>query len=59
MPEQTTLAAHEIDPIVALKHGGAATPEDLALSCVLCTTHKGTDLASIDGGPGTSRPRRT
>ncbi|WP_437539571.1 HNH endonuclease signature motif containing protein [Sorangium sp. So ce726] len=48
IPEQMTLAAHEVDHIVALKHGGATTPENLALSCVLCNKHKGTDLASID-----------
>ncbi|WP_437581836.1 HNH endonuclease signature motif containing protein [Sorangium sp. So ce887] len=47
-----TLAAHEVDHLVALKHGGATLPENLALSCVLCNKHKGTDLASIDGETG-------
>jgi hypothetical protein len=48
IPEQMTLAAHEVDHVIALKHGGATTPENLALSCVLCNKHKGTDLTSID-----------
>lgn len=56
IPEQMPLAAHEVDPIVALKHGGATTPEDLALSCILCNKHKGTDLASIEVETGELTP---
>jgi len=33
---------------VAEKHGGKTEEGNLALSCVLCNQHKGTDLTSID-----------
>lgn len=48
IPEVATLATHEIDHIIAEKHGGLTEAENLALSCVLCNKHKGSDLASID-----------
>jgi 5-methylcytosine-specific restriction endonuclease McrA len=48
IPEQLTLAAHWVDHIVAEKHGGQTEEDNLALSCVLCNQHKGTDLTSID-----------
>ncbi|MBW4670912.1 MAG: HNH endonuclease [Cyanomargarita calcarea GSE-NOS-MK-12-04C] len=47
-PEIVTLTSHEIDHIIAEKHGGLTLAENLALSCVLCNKYKGTDLASID-----------
>ena len=47
-PEVVTLTSHEIDHIVAEKHGGLTVTENLALSCVLCNKYKGTDLVSID-----------
>lgn len=48
IPETAVLAAHEIDHIIAQKHGGSAEIDNLALSCTLCNKHKGSDLASID-----------
>jgi hypothetical protein len=48
VPEDLALVSHEIDHIIAAKHGGASTPDNLALCCTLCNKHKGTDLASID-----------
>ncbi|WP_437617878.1 HNH endonuclease [Sorangium sp. So ce1151] len=38
--------------IVAQKHGGETTEDNLALSCALCNKHKGSDLASIDPDSG-------
>lgn len=46
MPEGLTLMIHEIDHIVAAKHGGAAVAENLALCGTLCNKHTGTDLVS-------------
>jgi hypothetical protein len=46
-PEVASLAPHEIDHIVARKHGGLTEPTNLALSCALCNKHKGSDIASI------------
>jgi 5-methylcytosine-specific restriction endonuclease McrA len=48
IPEAFTFASHEIDHIIARKHGGETTSENLALSCTICNQHKGSDLASID-----------
>jgi hypothetical protein len=40
---------HEVDHVIALKHGGKTESANLALSCTLCNKHKGSDLASFDG----------
>lgn len=52
IPEIATLATHEIDHIIAEKHGGCTEAENLALSCTLCNKHKGSDLTSIDPETG-------
>lgn len=56
LPEQLTLAAHWVDHVVAEKHGGQTEEANLALSCVLCNQHKGTDLTSIDPETGAITP---
>jgi hypothetical protein len=43
---------HEADHIIAEKHGGATTADNLALACFDCNRFKGSDIASLD--PGTS-----
>jgi hypothetical protein len=50
--EINTFAVHEIDHIVAEKHGGKTSLENLALSCTLCNRRKGSDLSSIDPKSG-------
>lgn len=52
IPNIATFSAHEIDHIIAEKHGGLTEAENLALSCTLCNKHKGSDLASIDPETG-------
>jgi HNH endonuclease len=52
IPEAATFAAHELDHIVAQKHGGQTEPGNLALSCALCNKHKGSDLTSVDPETG-------
>jgi hypothetical protein len=52
VPERLTLATHWVDHIVAEKHGGQTEESNLALSCVLCNQHKGSDLTSIDPETG-------
>ncbi len=47
IPDTFVLAAHQIDHIISEKHGGLTEANNLALSCVLCNKHKGSDLASI------------
>jgi hypothetical protein len=45
-------SAHEerfsVDHIIARKHGGDDSKQNLALCCLRCNLHKGTDLTSID-----------
>lgn len=37
-----------MDHIIAEKHGGATTLENLAASCIMCNLFKGSDIASLD-----------
>jgi 5-methylcytosine-specific restriction endonuclease McrA len=48
IPSFATFASHEIDHIIAEKHGGRTESDNLALSCTLCNKFKGSDIASID-----------
>lgn len=52
IPEIATFAPHEIDHIVAEKHGGLTEADNLAYSCTLCNKYKGSDLTSIDPNTG-------
>jgi len=56
VPERLTLAGHWIEHVVAEKHGGLTEEDNLALSCVLCNQHKGSDLTSIDPETGLIAP---
>lgn len=51
-PEATALFPHEVDHVVAEKHGGATTEDNLALACAACNLHKGSDIGSIDPATG-------
>lgn len=44
--------SHEFDHIVAEKHGGLTTFENLAWSCFDCNRFKGSDIASCDPESG-------
>ena len=37
-----------IDHVIAEKHGGTTTADNLALSCYWCNSFKGSDLSSVD-----------
>lgn len=39
---------HEVDHVIAEKHGGATDIDNLALACWRCNRHKGSDLTSFD-----------
>lgn len=51
-----TFAAHEIDHVIAEKHGGPTEAQNLAMACALCNARKGSDLASIDVRTGAVVP---
>jgi HNH endonuclease len=52
IPDEVSFAKHQIDHIIAEKHGGLTREENLALSCTICNKHKGSDIASIDNETG-------
>jgi len=48
LPEVRAFFPHEPDHIIATKHGGQSTTDNLALACFDCNRFKGSDIASID-----------
>jgi hypothetical protein len=50
--DQSPLAALHIEHIIPKKHGGGDGSENLALACIDCNLHKGTNLAGIDPQTG-------
>ena len=48
LPEVQAFFPHEPDHIIAKKHGGQSTTDNLALACFDCNRFKGSDIASID-----------
>jgi len=53
LPEDASWAVHEVDHVIARKHGGKTDLDNLAYACLDCNHHKGTDLTSLD--PQTSK----
>jgi len=47
---------HETDHIIAYKHGGQTISDNLALACLPCNRHKGSDLTSFDPSNGKIAP---
>jgi|SRR5579871_2818905 len=50
--DEDSYKPHEVDHIVAEKHGGQTVAVNLCLSCFDCNRHKGSDLASLDPQSG-------
>lgn len=48
LPVAVSFFPHEIDHIVAEKHGGLTEASNLALTCWRCNRHSGSDLGSFD-----------
>ena len=48
MPQAAKLFTFEVDHIIAEKHRGATTEDNLCLSCLDCNRAKGSDFASFD-----------
>ncbi len=48
LPAASAFFPHEVDHIVAEKHGGATTEANLAYTCWRCNRHKGSDLTTFD-----------
>src|SRR5687767_5889524 len=45
--EDDAYMTHEVDLVYAEEHGGDAVEGNLCLSCIMCSRHKGGDLASL------------
>jgi len=56
LPEEQAFFPHEPDHIIATKHGGQSTIDNLALACFDCNRFKGSDIASIDPASGELTP---
>ncbi|MGL5193125.1 MAG: HNH endonuclease [Chroococcales cyanobacterium] len=52
LPANVAFFSHEIDHIIAQKHGGITDANNLALTCWRCNRHKGSDLGSFDPETG-------
>ncbi|MGH2409920.1 MAG: HNH endonuclease [Chloroflexota bacterium] len=56
MPDSEPVFPHEPDHIIAIKHGGQTTSDNLAYACFDCNRTKGSDIASIDSETGSLFP---
>jgi hypothetical protein len=52
LAEEDAFFVHELDHIIAGKHGGDNTADNLALACFDCNRFKGSDIASRDPASG-------
>ena len=52
LPANLSFFPHEIDHIIAEKHGGKTEANNLAYTCWRCNRYKGTDLGSFDPQTG-------
>jgi len=52
LPNHLSFYPPEVDHIIALKHNGSTTAENLAYACWRCNRYKGTDLGSFDPETG-------
>jgi hypothetical protein len=48
LPESASVAAFEIDHIIARKHRGQTADDNLAFSCFYCNSAKGPNIAGVD-----------
>lgn len=46
---------HQLDHLIAVRHGGQTISENLACACSLCNHFKGTDFGTIDPTSGVVR----
>jgi hypothetical protein len=53
---QISFFPHEVDHVIAQKHGGKTTLANLAFACFECNRYKGSDVASFDPLTGQLTP---
>jgi hypothetical protein len=47
LPQELAASSHQVDHVIAEKHGGQTVLENLALSCTVCNRRKGSDIGSV------------
>lgn len=52
LAEEDAFFSHEVDHVIAEKHGGVTELDNLALACFDCNRFKGSDIASLDPESG-------
>ena len=52
LPANLSFYPHEVDHVIALKHRGTTTSDNLAYACWRCNRYKGSDLGSFDPKTG-------
>ncbi len=52
LPQDVSPLPFQIDHVIARKHGGPSTADNLALACFFCNSYKGPNIAGIDGQSG-------
>ena len=48
VPQDLAASTHQVDHVIAEKHGGQTVLENLALSCTVCNRRKASDISSLD-----------
>jgi hypothetical protein len=48
LPESVAELPFQFDHVIADKHGGVATADNLALACVRCNRYKGPNVSGVD-----------
>ena len=52
LPQDLVASSHQVDHVIAEKHGGQTALDNLALSCTVCNRRKGSDIGSVDPETG-------
>jgi hypothetical protein len=55
-PEGVSAYAHQVEHVIAIKHDGSSTLDNLAWACFQCNNSKGSDIASYDKETNTLAP---
>lgn len=55
-PEGVSAYAHQVEHVIAIKHDGPSTFDNLAWACFQCNNNKGSDIASYDKETNTLAP---
>ena len=48
LPQELAASTHQVDHVIAEKHGGQTALNNLALSCTVCNRRKASDISSLD-----------